>query len=120
MGRGLVGPQRRAVDQVEEFQRQLAAGDNQRPADADPPVVDAGRPFGGQIDPLVNDTQIAALLSAEEIAQLRALVPRLKSICGELADYHIPYSLNHGDLHSGNIITARKTTQHRNIARFLR
>lgn len=56
-----------------------------------------------QIDPLVNDEQITALLSADEMSQLRALAPRLKTLCGELAGYHVPYSLNHGDLHSGNI-----------------
>lgn len=56
-----------------------------------------------QIDPLLNDEEIVALLSAEEIAQLRALAPRLKTMCDELAGFNVPYSLNHGDLHSGNI-----------------
>lgn len=56
-----------------------------------------------QIDPLVEDEQTVALLSADEMAQLRALVPRLKAMCSQLAGYRVPYSLNHGDLHSGNI-----------------
>jgi hypothetical protein len=56
-----------------------------------------------QIDPLLNDEPIRALLSPDEIAQLQALAPRLKDMCSELARYHVPYSLNHGDLHAGNI-----------------
>lgn len=56
-----------------------------------------------QIDPLMNDEEALSPLSADEIAQLRAVAPRLKAMCDELADYAVPYSLNHGDLHSGNI-----------------
>ena len=56
-----------------------------------------------QIDPLLQDGAVLALISAEEATQLRALAPRLKAMCAELAAYSVPYSLNHGDLHSGNI-----------------
>jgi phosphotransferase family enzyme len=56
-----------------------------------------------QIDPSLNNVQLAGLLPADEMSQLRALVPHLKTLCRELADYRVPYSLNHGDLHSGNI-----------------
>jgi hypothetical protein len=56
-----------------------------------------------QIDPLLQDADILALLSPDEIAQLQALAPRLKAMCSELTRYRVPYSLNHGDLHSGNI-----------------
>ena len=56
-----------------------------------------------QIEPLFGDEAVLALLSADEIDRLRALVPRLKRMCEELASYDVPYSLVHGDLHSGNI-----------------
>jgi phosphotransferase family enzyme len=56
-----------------------------------------------QIDPLLNNVQLAGLLPTDEMSRLRALVPRLKTMCSQLAGYHVPYSLNHGDLHSGNI-----------------
>jgi hypothetical protein len=56
-----------------------------------------------QIDPLVNDTEVLATLSRDEAVRLRELAPRLKAMCDQLAGYRVPYSLNHGDLHSGNI-----------------
>jgi aminoglycoside phosphotransferase (APT) family kinase protein len=42
-------------------------------------------------------------MTPDEIAQIRSLGPRLKAMCRDLAQYRVPYSLNHGDLHSGNI-----------------
>ncbi|MHB8624874.1 MAG: phosphotransferase [Aggregatilineales bacterium] len=59
--------------------------------------------LAAQIDPLLNDMEVLALLTADELVQIRALAPRLKAMCSELAGYYVPYSLNHGDLHSGNI-----------------
>lgn len=56
-----------------------------------------------QIDPLLNDEAVLALLEADDITRLYDLAPQLKSMCGKLAEYHVPYSLNHGDLHGGNI-----------------
>jgi hypothetical protein len=56
-----------------------------------------------QIDPLLSNDEALALLAVDEIAQLRALAPRLKAMCSELAGYRVPDSLSHGDLHSGNI-----------------
>jgi aminoglycoside phosphotransferase (APT) family kinase protein len=56
-----------------------------------------------QIDPLLNHEIVRTLMTADEIAQLRAIAPRLKAMCSELASYRVPYSLSHGDLHSGNI-----------------
>ena len=44
-----------------------------------------------------------AQVPAEDIAQLRHLAPQLKAMCSTLADYRIPYTLGHGDLHPGNI-----------------
>jgi aminoglycoside phosphotransferase (APT) family kinase protein len=45
----------------------------------------------------------ATWLSADELAELRAAVPHLTAICGELAAYAIPPSLVHGDLHLSNV-----------------
>jgi Phosphotransferase enzyme family len=59
-----------------------------------------------QIDPLLGDEAALATMSAGEITQLRSLAPRLKEMCRDLAGYRVPYTLNHGDLHGGNI-TAR-------------
>jgi len=77
------------------------------------PHVDALRQLGcldrrpmvleTQIDPLLYDERVLGSMPADEVEQVRALAPRLKAMCSELASYNIPYTLNHGDLHSGNI-----------------
>src|SRR5690606_14044007 len=59
--------------------------------------------LASQIDPLLADEAVIAQLTTDEIVRLRALAPRLKAMCAELAAYAVPASLNHGDLHSGNI-----------------
>lgn len=56
-----------------------------------------------QIADFVNDESMMAVLSADEVSQIQALAPRLQTMCGELAAYRVPYTLNHGDLHAGNI-----------------
>lgn len=57
----------------------------------------------GQIDPLLNDPEAVHRLTADEVAELRQLGPTLKDICRRLADYDIPPTLVHGDLHLGNV-----------------
>jgi hypothetical protein len=59
--------------------------------------------LSAQIDPLLNDEQALAPLIAAERTKIRAMGPRLKTMCNELASYGVPFTLNHGDLHSGNI-----------------
>ena len=59
--------------------------------------------LAAQIDPLLDDHRALALLGEAEQAQLRALAPRLKAMCAELASYNLPYALVHGDLHPGNV-----------------
>ena len=59
--------------------------------------------LAGQIDPLLDDTALLGDLTDAEVAQLRALAPRLKAMCQELADYHVPATLVHGDLNLGNV-----------------
>ena len=43
-------------------------------------------------------------LSHKELTQLSGLMPRLKARCEELANYGIPETLHHDDLHTGNIM----------------
>ena len=45
-------------------------------------------------------------LSEREIDRLRALAPRLKALCQEVAAGPVPPSLAHGDLHRSNIMAA--------------
>jgi hypothetical protein len=59
--------------------------------------------LASQIDPLLADDEALSPMTVDEIAQIRSLGPRLKAMCQELARYRVPYTLNHGDLHSGNI-----------------
>jgi hypothetical protein len=57
-----------------------------------------------QVDPLLEDTvTLASQLDAAEIKRLRALAPRLKALCAELASYAVPPTLVHGDLHLDNV-----------------
>jgi hypothetical protein len=45
----------------------------------------------------------ATWLSTGEAAELRAAVPRLVAMCGELAGHAVPPSVVHGDLHLANV-----------------
>jgi thiamine kinase-like enzyme len=59
--------------------------------------------LSSQIDSLTQADEALVPLNPDEIAQFRALAPRLKNMCSELAEFHIPSSLVHGDFHGGNI-----------------
>ena len=61
-----------------------------------------------QIDPLVNAEETLSALSATEMDQLQGLAPTLKRLCSQLADYNIPETLVHGDLHLGNVALFRE------------
>ncbi|WP_414621485.1 phosphotransferase family protein [Calothrix sp. CCY 0018] len=56
-----------------------------------------------QIDALFNDKNALSQLKQAEINQLQTLAPYLKNLCSQLADYKIPQTLVHGDLHLGNV-----------------
>jgi hypothetical protein len=45
----------------------------------------------------------AEALTAGQYQQLQAAIPYVSALCAELADYPIPATLHHGDLHDGNI-----------------
>ena len=55
------------------------------------------------LETLVHDAGVVAQLQADEQARLRHLMPRLTAMGHALADYRVPYTLVHGDLHPGNI-----------------
>lgn len=62
-----------------------------------------------EIDPLLADTpalipEHAEGLSDSEVVKLRRRAPELEAMCGELAGYAIPDSLEHGDLWGANVI----------------
>ena len=42
-------------------------------------------------------------LEREEVAGLRALVPRFRELCEELEAFRLPASIQHDDLHDGNV-----------------
>ena len=44
-------------------------------------------------------------LPRSEYEQLHAFAPQLREMCAELASYNIPESLEHDDLHTGNVLT---------------
>jgi len=56
-----------------------------------------------QIDCLFNDKIILSVLKEAEIKQLTKIAPHLKNLCSQLAEYKIPQTLVHGDLHLGNV-----------------
>lgn len=56
-----------------------------------------------QLDELLADEETLQGIETAEIAKLRHLSPRLKQVMAELAAYHIPQTLMHGDLHLGNV-----------------
>ncbi len=59
--------------------------------------------LAAQIDPLFNDATMLAYVSESQGEQLRALGPKLKAICAQLADYNVPQTLVHGDMHMSNV-----------------
>lgn len=56
-----------------------------------------------QIDPLVYDDEMLAYLAPDQQQKLHAGADRLKAMCAELASYHVPPTLVHGDLHMSNV-----------------
>ncbi|WP_235006704.1 aminoglycoside phosphotransferase family protein [Calothrix rhizosoleniae] len=56
-----------------------------------------------QIDVLFNDENVLSEMNTAEINQLNTLAPYLKNLCFQLAEYQIPQTLVHGDLHLHNV-----------------
>ncbi|MEM1393695.1 MAG: aminoglycoside phosphotransferase family protein [Cyanobacteria bacterium P01_H01_bin.150] len=68
-----------------------------------------------QIDFLINDEIVLSQLKAAEIEQLTKIAPRLKILCSKLAEYKIPQTLVHGDLHLGNVALDFEAGKYRKI-----
>jgi Ser/Thr protein kinase RdoA (MazF antagonist) len=93
---------RMQVEAAGQVDRLLAAGCHDRrlgrlaaQAEAWLPALEATAEFPG-ID-------AATWLSADELAALKAALPRLVACCAELAGFAVPPSIVHGDLHLGNV-----------------
>ena len=56
-----------------------------------------------EIDPVLGDTGAMLGFSDEELAQLPAAAQRVRESCAQLAEHELPETLEHGDLHAGNI-----------------
>jgi hypothetical protein len=69
----------------------------------------------GQLDRLLDDPAIERVIDAPDgISRrqhrlLRALAPQVREWCAELGELGIPVSLDHADVHSGNIFAATGT-----------
>jgi hypothetical protein len=61
--------------------------------------------LAAQIDPLFADEACYSQLNDDERAAWQASAPRLKTLCQQLAAYHVPYTLVHGDFHAANVAT---------------
>ena len=62
----------------------------------------------GQYARLLEDREVLRIdrqpgLSESQYRRLRDLAPRIEELCAELASYGVAETLNHGDLHDGNI-----------------
>lgn len=82
---------------------QIAAG-----ADRDR-LLAAGAPdrrlsvLSGQFDMLLGDSAALASLTEMELEHLRTLVPRIDAECRELEAYELPETIQHDDLHDGQV-----------------
>lgn len=56
-----------------------------------------------QVDQLLSDAEQTITLPIADLGRLRRAAPHLKALCDRLAAIGIPETLNHGDLHLGNV-----------------
>jgi hypothetical protein len=56
-----------------------------------------------EIDPVLGDRGAMLGFSDEELAQLPTAAERVRESCARLAEHELPETLEHGDLHAGNI-----------------
>lgn len=86
------------IDSVDRLRHLMALGCPDRRLDT----------LAAQIDPLLADLPAMRPgqpggLTRTEIDQLHALTPRFKAMCGQLASFRVPPTLEHGDFHPQNI-----------------
>jgi hypothetical protein len=99
VARAYAGMQVRAAGQVD---RLLGAGCLDRRLDRLAAQAEAWLP-AVQATAELPGIDAATWLSGDEMAGLRAAVPRIQARCAELAGYAVPPSLVHGDLHLSNV-----------------
>lgn len=56
-----------------------------------------------QIAPLLTDPALMALIDNEQQQRLLTVAPRLAELCQQMAQYKVPATLVHGDLHMSNV-----------------
>jgi hypothetical protein len=56
-----------------------------------------------RIESLLADEIVISKLTVEEINELQRQVPRVVNMCERLAEYSVPFTLVHGDIHLGNV-----------------
>ncbi len=56
-----------------------------------------------QIAPLLDDQEVLVLVEPEQWQRICAAAPHLLELCKQMADYNVPATLVHGDLHMSNI-----------------
>ena len=61
------------------------------------------RVLPGQFEELVGDRATLASLTDDELERLRTLVPRIGAECRELESYAVPETIQHDDLHDGQV-----------------
>jgi hypothetical protein len=61
----------------------------------------------GQFEALLTDTQVLQALTQDELERLRELVPRIEAEARELAGYQVPETIQHDDLHDGQIFVQK-------------
>jgi hypothetical protein len=59
--------------------------------------------LASQIEPLIADPTTKSALMSQEYDELVAFAPQLKELCARVAEYNLPPTLLHGDLHLGNV-----------------
>jgi hypothetical protein len=57
----------------------------------------------GQFEELLGDRETLASLTDDELERLRTLVPRIEAECRELESYALPETIQHDDLHDGQV-----------------
>jgi hypothetical protein len=56
-----------------------------------------------QIAPLLTDPALMAMIDVAQQQELLAVAPRLAALCQQMAQYKVPATLVHGDLHMSNV-----------------
>jgi Ser/Thr protein kinase RdoA (MazF antagonist) len=73
-------------------------------------LLEAGAPdrrltlLPGQFEELLGDSETLASLTENELERLSKLIPRIETECRELEAYALPETIQHDDLHDGQVL----------------